>query len=188
MKKTNYFQTHRGDAGIQQRYSEAVSGFDISQLTPGYVAEKIADWALDRYDLRVRAAFRKAGIDIGDDGQLTVEGIKAKIAASVDGLQIDELSPAGLMAAVDKQLAAQLSQKLGFEVSTVFDAAAAKAQVKAQVIEQLQAGTGGGILKGRTLHSLRRAGTLARAGGDAKAALNRHYQRKYRKNHAQTWY
>ena len=187
MKKVNYFQTHRGDAGIQQRFGEAVDGFDLSDITPEYVAEQIANFALARYDLRVRATLRRAGIQIDDEGPLTVEVILQKVRSAFEGLDIQELSPDGLRDAIDAQLAKQLSERLGFEVSTVFDAAAAREQVKQQVLQALQDGAGAGILKGRTLHSLRMAATLSRAGPDARAALNRAYARKYRKHHAQTW-
>lgn len=188
--KTNYFATLRGDAGINRRFIEATAGVEDGQPISEVVYTTIANWALARYDLRVRALLRKAGLELPDDGPLTVEVIKERVRSAMDGVEVEELTPEGVMQAVDKKLAAQLSARLGFEVSTAFDAESAKAQVKAQILEALSNGSGAGILKGRTLRNLRLAGTLARAGvgrEDYTTMMNRIYVRRYARSHARTW-
>ena len=184
------FATERGNAGIGERYKEAVAGLESGASIGDGVIEYVADWALRRYDLRVRAVLRKAGLDVGDDGPLTVEVIKEKVRAAMASLELEELTPAGVMAAVDKKVAAQLSERLGFEVTTAFNPELAKEQVKAQVMAALANGTGAGILKGKTLHGLRKAATLARLGVSAEdytTKMNRLYVRRYAKKHERTW-
>lgn len=189
--KTNYFSSERWDNGIQNKISEIriPEGVDIEQ--PGMLeglAVSAADLALTYYDRRIRAHFARAGIDIGQD-VLTVEAIRKKIDAA-SGLDIVELSARGISEAIERQLAAQLSELLGFVVTKVFDTDALQEEVKAHVVARLVDGEGGGILKGRALSRLRNEATWARAGISAyerRQISNRWYQRKYRKKHDQTW-
>lgn len=186
----NYFRSIRWDAGIQNALEAATKKVD--DVEGGGVLQAalvpVANVALTYYDRRIKAYFARAGIDLGDD-VLTVEKMREKIQSATD-LEIDELTVEGLMRAVEKPLARELSKLLGFVVTAVFDEVELMLQVKRHVLERLEDGEGGGVLKGRTLHRLRVAATLAKSGaspGDRRRVLNRAYQRKYRMSHAQTW-
>ena len=197
MSRKNYFKSQRWHAGITNALDDAVSdnfptpealeepgagGLLASVLTP------VADLALARYDRRIRAYFRRYGIDVGD-GVLTVDSIRQKLQA-FSGLQIEDLSPAGVMASVEKPIAAEISRALGFTVTAVFDRDEFKNQVTAHVLARLEDGEGGGVLTGDVLHDLRDAATWSKSGGgpaEKRRLMNRIYQRRYRRTHAQTW-
>lgn len=189
MNKTNYFGSKRWDAGIGNRLDAAIGdGVEPSGGAAEALLVPVANVALAYYDRRIRAFFARAGVDIGD-GPLTVESIRDKVQAA-SGFELDSLTPEGLMQSVDKRLASELSNQLGFVVTGVFDTDGLKEQIKAHLLARLVDGSGGGVIHGQTLHSLRVAATWVRAGRSLdtrRAILNRFYQRKYRRSHSQTW-
>ena len=178
------FKTKRGNEGIAERIQEQAADGDVSE---GW--EAVADWALNRYDTRVRARLRVMGIDVPDDGPLTVQNMLEAVR-SKSGLDIVDLTPQGVTDAVDKRLAVELSRALGFEVSTVFNQDALKLEVKGRVLELLADGRGGAVVSGRSLTSLRAAATFAAQGfgpDERKKAQNRFKQKKYRKSNKLVW-
>lgn len=186
----NYFKSPRWDAGIQNKLEAVTAGLDNDVQGGALQAliTPVADLALTYYDKRIRAYFRRANIEIGDD-VLTVESIRRKIETAT-GLKIAELTAAGILIALEKPLARALSELLGFVVTAVFDQVELRRQVKEHVIQRLVDGEGGGILKGRTLHRLREAATFAKLGvgaGEKRKIMNRVYHRRYRASHQQTW-
>jgi hypothetical protein len=186
----NYFKSQRWNAGIQNKLEAVTAGVDDDVQGGALQAliTPVADLALTYYDKRIRAYFRRANIEIGND-VLTVESIRRKIETST-GLEIAELTAAGILIALEKPLARALSELLGFVVTAVFDQVELRRQVKEHVIQRLADGEGGGILKGRTLHRLREAATFARLGvgaGEKRKIMNRVYHRRYRASHPQTW-
>ena len=197
MKKENYFKSDRWTAGIDNLLQKQLGqSFDTpEEIAAGQidgslqlVLVPVANLALTYYDRRIRAFFARANIDIGAD-VLTVEAIQKKIETST-GLEIAEFSAAGLLLALEKPLARALSEALGFVVTKVFDKDELHRQVKEHVIQRLADGEGGGVIREKTLHKLREAATWAKNGlgeGERKKVLNRAYQRRYRKGHAQTW-
>ena len=191
MKKNNFFKSERWNAGIQNAFDGAVAGVDVEGAEPEFingVGRLVADVALRHYDRRIRAYFARFGVDIGDD-VLTVESIREKVRAAT-GLEIEELTPQGIADALERPLAAAVSELMGFEITSVFDQGQFKEQVKAHVLARLIDGEGGGVLRGQTLHRLREAATYARAGAgpaERRRLLNRAYQRKFRKSNRQTW-
>lgn len=197
----NYFKSARWDAGISNAIDAATAGaFDSPEeitaaesdplINAGLrvALEPVANLALRLYDRRIRAYFRLNGIDIGDDF-LTVESIKAKIE-SATGLEILELTTEGILDALEKPLAKALSELFGFVITKVFDQIELKRQVKEHVLERLKDGEGGGVIAGEVLHQLRDVATWVHAGlgpVERRRVMNRAYQKKYRKTHAQTW-
>jgi hypothetical protein len=180
----NTFKTRRGDAGIGERVKEQLQAAGQAQGWEG-----VADWALQRYDVRVRAKLRRIGLDVPEDGPLTIESIKDTINRRT-GLDVQDLSVEGLREAFDKRLAVELSEALGVEVSTVFDSEAMQEQVKTAVIAKLAEGGGGSIIRGRNMTLLRASATFARAGLSQAAriqAMNRIYQKRYRRSHKQIY-
>lgn len=186
----SYFTTKRGDAGIGERYKEAVSGLPEGAPITDTVLTVVADWAIDRYEVRVRAKLRAAGLEIPEDGPIDSKVIISKIKSALDGLEVDSLTPEGLMLAIDKKLAAELSARLGFTVTTALNAEEVWAQVKAQVLLSLADGSGAALIKGATLRALRSRATFQRRGFDKDMEIllrNRKYQKKYRRTHKQQW-
>lgn len=190
--KKNYFQTTKGDAGIKNRLLDvAAEGQKVAQTTgvPLFSGEGAANFALSKYDSRVRAKLRSLGLQVPETGPLTVMQLRDGLRDKT-GLEFEELTADSISSALDKQIAKQLSAKLGFEVTTVFDAAALKGQVKAAIVEKLKDGTALGLIKGASLTALRRAATFAKAGIDpvqAKKIQNQRRQKKYRRNHELVW-
>lgn len=186
----SYFTTQRGDAGIGERYKEAVSGLEPGSPITDAILSTVADWAIERYEVRVRAKLRAAGLDLPADGPIDSDMIIGKIRSSMEGLEIDSLTPDALLAAIDKKLAAELSTRLGFTVTTALNPEAVQAQVKAQVLESLANGTGAALIKGATLRALRSRATFARRGYSPELELqirNRAYQKKFRRTHKHEW-
>jgi hypothetical protein len=180
----NYFATKRGNAGIGERIKEESAGG-----VPSDGWERVADWALDRYSLRIRARLEAMGLVVDADGPLTVDAIKDAVRAKT-GLDIQDLTPDGVAKALDEKLAREVSGLLRLEVSTVFDTEALKSEIKSQVIERVGGGSGAGVINRATLERLKSAATYARAGvvGDEKKREQaRVRQKKYRHNHRQIW-
>lgn len=197
LKKNNYFASKRWDAGIENKL-QAVDGLrfgDASEITGvqfdgdlNAAVEPTANLALRYYDRRIKAYFAAKGVDLGDD-ILTVDVVREKINSS-SGLEIKELTIEAILNAVEEPIAKAVSKLLGFVVTKIFDKEKFKEQVKDHVRERLEEGEGGGVLHGKVLHDLRDAATWARAGvsaEDRRRILNRAYQRRYRRGHAQTW-
>ena len=186
----SYFTTKRGDAGIGERYKAAVAGLEPGTSITDDMLTTVADWAIERYEVRVRAKLRAAGLEIPADGPIDSATIISKIKSSLEGVEVDSLTPDGLMAAIDKKLAAELSTRLGFTVTTALNMEAVQAQVKAQVLLSLADGSGAALIKGATLRALRSRATFQRRGFDKEMEIllrNRKYQKKYRRTHKQQW-
>ena len=189
MKANNYFKSQRADAGGANRLIEEIKNAPPSPGGSVLSWDGLADWLLQKYDSRVRAKLRGMGLNVPESGPLTVDGIKATIREKT-GLEVEDMSVDGITAAFDKQMASELSERLGFQVSTVFDQAAMKAQVREVVLAKLADGTAAGLLKGKTLRAARSLATFQRAGISPDAAqkiLNQKYQKKYRRTHKQIW-
>jgi hypothetical protein len=178
----NYFKTKRGNAGIGERVTE------VARETAGASGwESVADWALKRYDTRIRAKLRKMGIDVPGDGPVTVELLRSTVQQK-SGLEIAELTPRGIADALDTRLAAELSRELGITVTTVLNEADMRAQIKAAVLDKMAGGGRSGLLSGDTLQELKLAATFARAGivgAEKRRAMVRYYNKKYRITHRQ---
>lgn len=177
------FRTVRGDAGIGERIKEAALAGGVDG---GW--DEVSDWALERYDTRIRARLREWGLDVDDDGVLSVETIKEAINTR-SGLDIQEFDKAGVREAVEKKLASELSRVLGFEVTSVFDADLLKQQVRDGVLGEFSGGRSS-LVGADNFRALKAASTFARAGLsdlEVKRAANRWYSAKYRRNHAQKW-
>lgn len=187
---TKFFSSPKVRAGIQQRWEEANEGVKNGEPISGGAVEYVVDFLLRKNEVLIRARFKRLGLEIPEDTEISVEAIVDLVRVKT-GLDVQELTPDGIMRAVDGQLAAQLSEKLGLTVDTVFDVDAAKEQVKAQLLEKLANGDGAGILNGPALTRLRAVATFQRAGFTPKEmsnAYNRIYQKRYRRTHKEIWY
>lgn len=183
----NYFATKRGNAGIGERIREEIKTAPDGVTSGGM--EAVADWALTRYDTRVRAKLARLGIDVPEGEPFTVAVISERIKQASE-LDIQDLSKEGIMNAVDQALARTLSKELGAEVSTVFNGEVLKQEVKAALLVKLQDGSAVNFISKKLIRQLRRARTAKNAGvtsAEADKIANRAYQKKYRRKCEQIW-
>lgn len=185
----NYFATTRGNAGIGQRIQALSAEIKSAPVGSTFSMESVVDFALNRYDERIRAKLKRLGLDVPDDGPFTVQTISDNIKAH-SGLELDSLTKEGVMQAVDGALSREFSEKFGVTVSSVFNAETLKSEVKAALLEKIQDGTAYGFVKGPLLRKVREIAALRRAGKtgeDGKKLRNAAYQKKYRRTHKSVW-
>ena len=182
----NFFSTPRGNAGIGVQIREAASGVDKGQEIP---FEVVINFAINRYEERVRAKFDRMGFKLPDDEPFTAANILERVKKASE-LEIEDLSKDGIMLAVDKALAKTLSHELGVTVSTVFNGDTLKQEVKAALIKKLEDGSAVQWVGKKIIQRIRRAKTAKNAGlsdAEAKKVANRAYQKKYRRKCEQVW-
>ncbi len=154
------------------------------------LSEELIDRALGRYAEKIRAMFARGGIDIDPEQPITADFL-AQLLSDRTGLQIDNLNPETIKAAVDKELSQRLSGVLLVPVSTVFDKERLKTDLIAGVRLAIADGRGAALLT-KAMHKTARAyATWKRHSVDEhekRRILNRSYQRKYRLSYRQEWY
>lgn len=154
------------------------------------VSQELVDRALGRYAEKIRAMFARGGIHIDPEQPITAAFL-AELLSERTGLEIDNLSPEAVSAAVDKELSLRLSEVLLVPVSTVFDKEKLKADLMAGVRLAIADGRGAALLTKAMLKSARAYATWKRYSVDEREQrqiLNRSYQRKYRLSYRQEWY
>lgn len=151
--------------------------------------DELVDRALGRYADKIRAMFARGGIDIDPSQEITADFL-AQLLSDRTGLQIDDLSPESISAAVDKELSARLSDVLQVQVTSVFD----KEQLKASLMDGIRLaiadGRGAALLTKAMIKSARAYATWKRYSveeHEKRRILNRGYVAKYRLTHRQTW-
>lgn len=150
------------------------------------VHDQLVQMAIDRYSDKIRAALGRAGLDV--DGELTLESIKAAVIEKT-GLELTELSPDAMAAAVDQLAARRLSDELGVEVATLAGGGLADA-VRSGVRQSLADGKVPRILGARLSGQVRVAMTWKRGGFDPlerKRIMGKIYQKRYRRNNVEVW-
>lgn len=154
------------------------------------VTDELVDRALGRYAEKIRAMFARGGIHIDPYQPITADFL-AQLLSDRTGLQIDNLNPETIKAAVDKELSLRLSGVLLVPVSTVFDKERLKTDLIAGVRLAIADGRGAALLT-KAMHKTARAyATWKRYSVDEhekRRILNRSYQRKYRLSYRQKWY
>lgn len=150
------------------------------------VQDQLVQMAIDRYSDKIRAALGRAGLDV--DGELTIESIKAAVIEKT-GLELSDLSPDAMVAAVDQLAARRLSDELGVEVATLAGGGLADA-VRSGVRQSLADGKVPRIL-GRQLSGQVRAAMTWKRGGfdplDRKRIMGKVYQKRYRRHNVEVW-
>lgn len=150
--------------------------------------EAAADRAIGRYEEKIRAGFRRGGIEL-PDGALTMQTMQGIIGEQT-GLELQGLSADSIVAAVDKLLSKRLSQALGVQVATVMDKDAMLDSINAAVLQAIKSGRAGEFVNRHAMHAARRYMAYKKAGVDPEAGpkINaRKRARKYRKTHKLAW-
>ena len=170
--------------GAWERYKE--SGRESLQ---GAFADEMADRALQRYDGKIRAMFARGGVEIEAGEPLTVATLAALVSDRT-GLEITDLSPDTITAAIDRELSARLSEVLRVPVSTVFNKDQLMADVEAGVRLAIEDGRAAELLTKAAVHAARAYATWKRRGIDAQERqriINAAAQRRFRQTHRLVW-
>lgn len=167
---------------VWERYS---AGEDLQPA----IADAVADVVIKRYEVKMRNGFARAGVELGEDEPLNADTLK-RIISQRTGLALESLTPADIVQAVDKELAARLSEKLGTPLTTVLNKETLIAELREYVAEELRSGRAAALVSRRALQAAKRMGTIKRMGSDdveLGRARNREYQKRYRRTHKQQW-
>lgn len=153
-------------------------------------SEAIADKVLQRYQVKIAAGFRRAGVEIEDGEPLTAEKLLT-IIKDRTGLEINTLSPEGVMSAVDRLLSERLSEALGVTVTTVFDRQAMMAAMEESVKQAIRDGRAAEFIGKHAMRAARQYATFKRRGiespEDHRRIMLAWYQKKYRRTHRLVW-
>lgn len=153
-------------------------------------SEAIADKVLQRYQVKIAAGFRRAGVEIEDGEPLTAEKLLT-IIKDRTGLEINNLSPEGVMSAVDRLLSERLSAAMGVTVTTVFDRQAMIAAMDESVKQAIRDGRAAEFIGKHAMRAARKYATFKRRGiespEDHRRIMLAWYQKKYRRTHRLVW-
>lgn len=152
--------------------------------------EAVANKVLQRYQVKIAAGFRRAGVEIDESQPLTAEALLTIIQERT-GLEINNLSPEGVMKAVDRLLAQRLSALMGVTVTTVFDREAMMAAMEESVKQAIRDGRAADFIGRHAMNAAQRYATFKRRGiespEDHRRIMLAWYQKKYRRTHRLVW-
>ena len=153
------------------------------------VTQELLDRALERYSDKIRAMFARGGVHI-DPGEKITADFLTRLISERTGLDIYDLSPESIKNAVDRELTARLSEVLQVQVTSVFNEAQLKEDLKAGIRLAIADGRGAALLTKAMVKSARAYATWKRysvAEHEQRRILNRGYQRKYRQSYKLVW-
>ena len=155
------------------------------------VARVVAEKALEKYQGHVVAAFRRVGITL-EDGEVITVDVLLRVIREKSGLEIDSLSAAGVQAAVDTQLSAALSQRLGVDVPTVMGGVEGIKQILINAAkEAVSSGRATALITSAIIKRIRTVKTFGLLGIDTeeerRKAMARIYQKRYRRKNREVW-
>ena len=155
------------------------------------VARVVAEKALEKYQGHIRAAFARVGIVLADGEVINVD-VLLRVINEKSGLEIDTLSAAGVSAAVDTQLSAAISQRLGVELPTVMGGIdVIKTALINAAKDAVSSGRATGFLTAAIIKKIRTVKTFENAGllteDERIKTLARIRQKKYRRANREVW-
>lgn len=153
------------------------------------VTQELLDRALERYSDKIRAMFARGGVHI-DAGEKITADFLTRLISERTGLDIYDLSPESIKDAVDRELTARLSEVLQVQVTSVFNEAQLKEDLKAGIRLAIADGRGAALLTKAMVKSARAYATWKRYSveeNEQRRILNRSYQRKYRQSYKLVW-
>ena len=155
------------------------------------VARVVAEKALEKYQGHIRAAFARVGIVLADGEVINVD-VLLRVINEKSGLEIDTLSAAGVSAAVDAQLSAAISQRLGVELPTVMGGIdVIKTALINAAKDAVSSGRATGFLTAAIIKKIRTVKTFENAGllteDERIKTLARIRQKKYRRANREVW-
>jgi hypothetical protein len=155
----------------------------------GAVSAELIDRGVERYRDKIGAMLRRGGFEVENGEVLTVEKIAA-IVGEKTGLELTDLTEAGVLEAVDKWAAARLSHELGITVTSVLNVDVLKAEIEAAVTEAIASGAALALISQRLRAKAGRTMTWSRAGYDEsmqRKVMMRIAQKKYRRHNKMVW-
>lgn len=185
-------KTDRANGGLRGDILEAildnyfVNGMSI-QESLNAVQDQIIQAGIDRYADKIGNALARAGLVI--DGPLSVEAIKAAVVEK-SGLDLSDLSPEGMLGAVDSLAARRLSDEIGIEVASIRGADLGET-IKAGVAQAVAEGRAAKLLGRAMSGKVRKLATWNRAGVAVPVQSTRIaqkvYQKRYRRRNKEVW-
>lgn len=152
--------------------------------------EAVADKVIQRYQAKIAAGFRRAGIEIEDGEPLTADKLLT-IVQDRTGLEINNLTPEGVTSAVDRLLSERLSAALGVQVTTVLDRQAMMASLDEAVKQAIRDGRAAEFISKKAMKAARQFATFKRRGigskEDQRRVMLRIYQKRYRRHNKLVW-
>lgn len=151
------------------------------------IRERIVQRGIDRYSDKITAAMRRGGVDIEDGEPLTEDKLRDILAEQMGVAKetLDGLNSESILAEIDREASARLSDALGFDVGSLLDADALAANIEAGLTERLEGMLDEQIeryLPAATIKRLRVAATWARSGLDKRTVQNTLAQRAWRQS------
>lgn len=183
--------TARANGGMAGDILDAIAdayfegGMDLGAAIAS-VQDQLVQAAIDRYSDKIRAALARAGLEV--EGELSLESIKAAIIEKT-GLDLADLTPDAMVAAVDQLAARRLSDELGIEVASIAGGNLGEA-IRAGVAQSLADGRTSKLLGRELTNKARAAMTWKRQGIgelDQKRIPQKVYQKRYRRHHVEVW-
>lgn len=151
-------------------------------------SEAAANRVIARYETKIRNGFSRAGFEL-PAGELTQETMLGFVRETT-GLDMDSLNPEAVTMAVDRLLAARLSQALGVQVTTVLDKDAMLASMNAAVLQAIRDGRAAEFVNKQAMRAARQYMTFKRRGIEPEAkdrVANRRRQKRYRSKNRLVW-
>lgn len=155
------------------------------------VAQLVAEKALQKYQGHIRAAFARVGVELAADEIITVP-VLLRVIEQKSGLQVESLSSEGVMAAIDGQLSAQLSARLGVAVPSVMGGVdAIKDALISAAKEAVSSGRATKLITAAMIKKIRTVKTFDGAGitteEEKRKVMARIYQKRYRRHNREVW-
>lgn len=189
MSKLQILRERVGE-GVERAVAEAAwRAFQDGQPIGQAVAEAIAQVAIDKYRGKIIHALQRAGLPIEDDAVMTVETMKT-IISEQSGVVIDNLTPEGVLSALDREASALLSREFGFHVQSVRDPEAILQSARAAFEEAIRTGRATKFITAARIRKIRRIATYVRRGkqfSSRRQILLAQYQKRYRRTHKEIW-
>lgn len=158
-------------------------GVGVSEI----IRERIVQRGIDRYSDKITAAMRRGGVDIEDGEQLTENKLRDILAEQMGVAKetLNGLNPDAILAEIDREASARLSDALGFDVGSILDTDALAANIEAGLTERIESMLDDQLekyLPAATIKRLRVAATWARSGLDRRTVQNTLAQRAWRES------
>lgn len=170
-------------------YQSVMDARDAGATLSEAVIQELADRTLARYQKHLAAAFRRYGVNIGDD-EVIDSTVLLRVINERAGTDIQHLTPDALMSGFDSVLSARASTLLGVEVSSVQNFDAVKAALVEGAVQAVQSGRATQLVSRALIKKVQAAkawknGNVPKE--DRKEFLSRWYQKKYRRTHKGEW-
>lgn len=154
------------------------------------VANEIVERAVERYQVHIRAALARAGLNIAEGETLTADVLLRAINDKT-GLGLTSWNPESIRDAVQSQVSSRLSGVLGFDVGGINSGEALKEALIESAKQAVISGRATSLLSSAAIKKLRKLKTYKGEGVEEelmrKKLMSRVYQKTFRRTHKEVW-